>query len=111
MKLPRLAVLSTAILGSSCTTTYIEFRGECVIQDWRLLGQSIRQRQICDLPPPMEDVGFDPETDEIKDREAMDVNPFPDLGDRVNKADSTDPNLLEKSLGMDPDAPIEAAGE
>ena len=96
---------------NGCTTTFVEFRGECVIQDWKLFGASVRQRQICDLPPPQEDVAFDPETDRLRDREAMDTNPFPDFTDRLNKADSFDPNLLEKSIGLDPEAPIETPAD
>lgn len=85
-------VLAFLILLISCTTSFIEFKGECVIQEWRLVGYAIRVRQICDLPPPEGD------EKEVRDREAMGINPFPDLFER-NKADSTDPNLLEKTMG------------
>ena len=52
----------------------------------------MRRRTLCDLPPPKFYEG------ELRDREAMDVNPFPDLFDFKNKADTADPNLLEKQL-------------
>ena len=79
-------------LLSSCVTKFTEFRGECVLQEWKLANITLRYRQICDLPPP------DMNETQVRDREAMDVNPFPDLLER-NDADSTDPNLLEKKMG------------
>jgi len=75
-----------------CSTIYVEVKGECVMQQWRFIGYTMRARMICDFPPPAEG-----ET-EVRDREAMDTNPFPDLFEE-NDADSTDPNLLEKSMG------------
>lgn len=104
---PLLSLVLSLLLLSSCTTTFIEFRGECVLQQWKLVSVTMRQRQICDLPPPQEDPFFNPDVDRLRDREAMEINPFPDLGDRLNKADSMDPNLLEKSLDFDPNAPID----
>jgi hypothetical protein len=87
--------LSSCMLSIlSCTTTYVEMEGECVLQSWELGGVTMRKRMICDLPQPS---GDDPE---VRDREAMGVNPFPDLLDRNNKADSTDTDLLEKSMGL-----------
>ena len=80
----------------ACTTTYVEFEGECVMQEWSFLGQTMRERQICDLPSPKAH-----ET-QVRDREAMNVNPFPDLFEN-NKADSMDPNLLEKEMGVSQD--------
>ena len=85
------AMLMTMISG--CETTYLELRGECVMQRWQLFGQTMRSRTLCDLPPP------DATETQVRDREAMDVNPFPGLLDFNNPADSTDPNLLEKELG------------
>lgn len=83
-------------LLTGCTTHFIEFKGECVIQQWRLAAVTLRGRLLCDLPPPtMEEV-------QVRDREAMDVNPFPDLFDFDNNADTIDPNLLEKSMEYPP---------
>ena len=62
------------------------------MQQWQFLGQTMRERTICDLPPPSE------EETQLRDREPMDTNPFPDLLEE-NKADTLDPNLLEKSMG------------
>ena len=91
----RLLLFVTPFLVS-CSTTFVEFKGECVIQDWQFLGYSMRTRQICDLPPPeMDEV-------QVRDREAMDTNPFPDLLDFDNDADTIDPNLLEKSMEYPP---------
>ena len=78
---------------SGCETTYLELRGECVMQTWYFLGQTMRARTLCDLPPP----GMT--EPQVRDREAMDVNPFPDLFELNNPADTMDPNLLEKELG------------
>jgi len=80
-----------------CTTTYYEIEGECVAQEWLLGGFSMRRRMICDLPPP---TGDEPE---LRDREAMGVNPFPGLLDMHNDADSIDPDLLEKKKGIKQD--------
>ena len=89
----RLVVLGSSLLAiAACSTTFVEFKGECVIQDWSFLGYTIRQRQICDLPPPSM---FE---EQVRDREPMDVNPYPNLFDLGNPADSLDPNLLEKKL-------------
>ena len=52
----------------------------------------MRQRTICDLPPPRDDEV------QARDREAMDVNPFPNILDFKNDADTIDPNLLEKTM-------------
>ena len=89
--------LVVALLLSGCTTTYVEVKGECVIQQWSFLGGIMRKRTICDLPVP--------EANEtpVRDREAMDTNPFPDLIDLDNNADSMDPDLLEKNMGVPPD--------
>ena len=85
-------VLLVAILAlPGCVTRYLELKGECVVQEWKLASFTVRSRMICDLPPP----GMLEE--QVRDREAMDVNPFPDLFER-NPADSTDPNLLEKAM-------------
>ena len=83
--------LLTLPLLISCTTTYTEYEGECVKQEWKLASVVMRQRQICDLPSP--------EVDEmqVRDREAMNPNPFPGLWES-NPADTTDQNLLEKRL-------------
>lgn len=64
------------------------------MQTWAFVGQTMRQRLLCDLPPP--DVAGGEE--ELREREAMGINPFPDLFDRDNKADTFDSNLLEKEI-------------
>jgi len=85
------------ILGG-CTTSYLELKGECVIQQWSFIGQTMRKRLICDLPPPtlLEE--------QVRDREAMNTNPFPNLIDLDNNADSMDPNLLEKEMNYPQEA-------
>ena len=94
-----LSACFVAVVGlSACTTIFLEVEGECVIQTWTLANFVVRKRMICDLPQP--GIG-DPE---VRDREPMDVNPFPGLLDR-NDADSTDPDLLEKSMGLPQDVP------
>ncbi|MDB4312054.1 hypothetical protein N9937_01360 [bacterium] len=75
----------------------MEFEGECVVQQWAIASVVLRRRQICDLPSPTEGEV------QVKDREAMKVNPFPGLLDR-NDADSLDPDLLEKNTGRKPNA-------
>ena len=84
--------LALLVLPAACTTQFIEFEGACVLQRWDLASITMRTRVICDLPPPT--MLEEP----LRDREAMDTNPFPDLLER-NEADSTDPNLLEKTMG------------
>jgi hypothetical protein len=85
------------VLGG-CATQFVEFEGECVIQQWTLASVVMRRRTLCDLPPPNEATeGY------LRDREAMSTNPFPDLLDFDNEADTIDPNLLEKTLGVPPD--------
>ena len=86
----------SAIVVGGCTTQYVEFEGECVMQQWRLAGYAMRSRTICDLPSP------GPLETQVRDREAMDVNPFPDLFER-NNADILDPDLLEKEMGIIPE--------
>ena len=92
----RTAIVVSAIVVGGCTTQYVEFEGECVMQQWRLAGYAMRSRTICDLPSP------GPLETQVRDREAMDVNPFPDLFERDN-ADSLDPDLLEKEMGIIPE--------
>jgi hypothetical protein len=88
-----MAILSAA----GCTTQFVEFQGACVIQQWGFASVVVRRRTLCDLPPP------DLVTEgHLRDREAMDVNPFPDAFDFKNEADTIDPNLLEKKLGVPP---------
>ena len=89
----RLFAVAIIAVVAGCATTFIEFEGECVLQEWQLLGYSLRQRTLCDLPSP--DVATE---GRLRDRKSMGVNPFPGLLDR-NKADAIDPNLLEKQLG------------
>lgn len=79
-----------AMMVSSCTTSYHEITGTCIVQEWSLSSVVLRQRQICELPPP------DANDVQLRDREPMNINPFPDLFE-TNEADSTDPNLLEKA--------------
>lgn len=87
------------VMLAGCTTSYLELKGECVVQAWTLASVTIRRRLICDLPVPEDDEMA------VRDREAMDVNPFPDLLED-NEADSMDPNLLENSMGYpQPEAP------
>ena len=86
-------LLTCLLLISGCTTKYFEVKGECVMQSWHLVGQTMRERLICDLPPP------DDDEVQVRDREEMDTNPFPDLFDLDNQADTPDPNLLEKKMG------------
>ena len=74
----------------ACATTYTEFEGECVQQEWKFSSVVLRKRQICDLPSPGRG---DPA---VRDRPEMNVNPFPGIFE-VNPADSSDPNLLEKN--------------
>ena len=82
--------MSLTVAG--CATTFIEVQGECVLQQWQFLGWTMRQRTLCDLPPPaMTNDG------PLRERGAMRTNPFPGLIDR-NEADSLDPNLLEKTM-------------
>ena len=95
----RLIIISLFVAG--CSTTYVEFKGECVIQDWSLRGYTLRQRQICDLPPPDDD-----ET-QVRDREAMNVNPYPDLFDLNNNADSPAVDLLEGNMNIPQGEPDE----
>lgn len=92
----RALALSSALSGAlaGCTTTFIEFEGECVMQQWSLASVVVRRRNLCDLPPR------EPEEEQLRDQEAMEMNPFPDLFDLRNEADSTDPNLLEKKMGV-----------
>ena len=92
VRIMRAAWIAVVFLLAGCSTSYIEVKGECVMQQWQLLGQTMRERTICDLPPPEEG------EENVRDREAMDVNPFPDLFEE-NKADTTDPDLLEDSMG------------
>lgn len=73
-----------------CATSYRELTGTCVVQEWKFGTIIMRQRDICELPPP------EPGDVQVRDRESMEVNPFPDLFER-NKADTTDRNLLEKA--------------
>jgi hypothetical protein len=81
-----------------CTTSFIEFEGACVMQQWALASVVVRRRQLCDLPAPeVLTEGY------LRDREAMDVNPFPNLFDLDNKADTVDRNLLEKTMDVPPD--------
>jgi hypothetical protein len=82
------------LMALSCTTSYMEFQGECVTQEWALSSIMLRRRQICDLPAPNMVYKDQGET-AVSDREAMNVNPFPDLVEG-NPADSMDKNLLEK---------------
>ena len=89
-----LILLKISLVLTSCVTSFIEFKGECVIQDWKLAGINTRTRILCDFPPPTLDEGY------LRDRDAMEVNPFPDLFDFNNKADTIDPNLLEKTMGV-----------
>ena len=84
--------LLVLLILPGCTTTFVEFKGECVMQEWQLVGYPVRTRQICDLPPP------DDDEVQVRDREPMDVNPYPDLFDFKNDADTIDPNLLEKTM-------------
>ena len=98
-------VLISTVLILSCTTSYMEFQGECVTQEWTLSSLTLRKRQICDLPAPNMVYKDQGET-AVSDREAMNINPFPDvLG--PNPADSFDPNLLEKRRARNQ---IQAAG-
>ena len=63
-----------------------------MLQQWNLAGFVVRRRMLCDLPPPK-----DSETP-VRDREeGRSANPFPNLFEN-NKADSADPDLLEKSM-------------
>ena len=82
---------------SGCTTSFLELKGECVIQQWRLIGYTMRTRTICDLPSPAMY-----ET-QVRDRDQMNVNPFPNLWDFDNKADTTAPNLLEEHMKYPPE--------
>ena len=86
-----LGMVGFAMLAQGCTTTYTEFQGECVTQQWKLASVVMRQRQICDLPMPDEDEM------QVRDRDKMNPNPFPGLWDQ-NPADTADPNLLEKRM-------------
>jgi len=86
-------------LSGGCSTMFLELKGECVMQQWRLLNQVMRNRIICDLPPP---TMFE---DEVRDREEMNTNPFPDLWDFKSKADTNEPNLLEGEMGYPQDDP------
>ena len=90
-------LLAIPLLLAACTTTFIEFKGECVLQSWNLANFTMRRRMICDFPPPT--MLEQP----LRDREPMDINPFPDLLDRRNKADTLHPNLLEESMGYPQD--------
>ena len=85
-------LLICLVLIAGCTTTFIEFKGECVLQSWNLASVTMRRRILCDFPPPtmLEE--------QVRDREAMDVNPFPDLFQHDNPADTVDPKLLEKTM-------------
>ena len=75
---------------------FVEFKGECVLQQWRLVGYAVRTRTLCDLPPPS--IYETP----VRDREPMDMNPFPDLFDLNNNADTMKPNLLEETMEYPP---------
>ena len=85
----RIAAISMLLALASCSTTYYEVTGTCVAQEWKLASVVLRARKICDLPPPTD------EEIEVRDREAMNVNPFPGVFD-YNPADTSDRNLLEK---------------
>lgn len=92
-----LGLILLGILGQGCSTHFIEFEGECVIQQWMFASVTMRRRTLCDLPPP------DYATEgRLRDREAMSTNPFPDFFDFDNEADTIDPNLLEKSMEYPP---------
>lgn len=92
---PALLLVIPLILAA-CTTTFIEFKGECVLQSWNLASLTMRRRMLCDFPPPsmMEAP--------LRERDAMDINPFPDAFDFNNEADTIDPNLLEKTMEYPP---------
>ena len=91
-----MASLLVSLLLSSCSTSFLEMQGECVLQQWQFFGSNVRTRMICDLPSPeLTEI-------QVRDREAMDTNPFPGAFDR-NNADSVDPDLLEKHTGRKPD--------
>ena len=89
-------LLALILVLPGCTTIFLEYEGECVQQQWAFASVVLRRRMICDLPPPTAEEGA------LRDREAMDTNPFPELFER-NEADSTDPNLLEKTMGYPQD--------
>jgi hypothetical protein len=92
----RIILAGILVLTTGCATHFVEFQGECVIQQWTLASVVLRRRTLCDLPPPK----FYEE--KLRDREAMSTNPFPDLFDFDNKADSADNNLLEETLEYPP---------
>ena len=81
--------LLVVLLLTGCTTTYHEITGTCVVQEWTLGSVVMRQRRICELPPP------DENEVQVRDREAMELNPFPNLLESSD-AETLDPNLLEK---------------
>ena len=82
-------ILLSVIVVVGCATSYKEVAGTCVIQEWRFGNVVMRSRDICELPPP------GPGDVQVRDREMMDVNPFPDLFEK-NVADTTEENLLRK---------------
>jgi hypothetical protein len=98
-------LLALLLIAGGCATHFVEFEGECVIQQWTLASLVLRRRTLCDLPP--RDLYETP----LRDEEAMSTNPFPDLFDFDNKADSPDNNLLEKTLEYPPsEDDLEAEG-
>ena len=52
MRSLRFIFLLPLLTALSCTTSYMEFQGECVTQEWTLSSLTLRKRQICDLPAP-----------------------------------------------------------
>ena len=83
--------LLLVLAGQGCTTTYVQMEGQCVMQEWALSSVTVRKRMLCELPVPHD-------KDELRERDPVD--PFPGLLERHNKADSVDPDLLEKSMGL-----------
>ena len=75
-----------------CTTSYVEFEGECLQQRWGFIGYTVRERNLCDFPKPKL-VG--PDERVLREKEPMNPNPYPNLFEG-NRADSLDPDLLEK---------------
>ena len=84
--------LLSGCLLPGCATTYMQMEGQCVMQQWRFATVVMRNRLLCELPVPRDH-------DELRERDPMETNPFPDYWE-PNKADSMDPNMLEKSMGL-----------
>ena len=86
--------LGLLIVLAGCTTRYVEFKGACVLQQWQFATVTMRARMLCDLPPPTALEG------PLRERDAMETNPFPDLFDLKNDADSPATDLLEENMGV-----------